>query len=131
MNAVLAPSNQVKIAAIIGDEKAARLVAGIEHEHRMYGAPTDLIYGSQTAPREAAKAYWAPAGSSPIGLGDIPTTLRGAVGKAADAAVARFNAERIKKQTQEFEKIREEVARIMTLQGAERDAALHFLITPR
>jgi hypothetical protein len=97
----------------------------------MFGAPTDLIYGSQTAPRQAAQAFWAPAGSSQIGLGDIPTTLRGAVGKAADAAISRFNAERIAKQTKEFEKIREEVARIMTLQGAERDAALHFLIAPR
>jgi hypothetical protein len=115
INTTLAPSNQRKIRWVIGDRGADDLRAAIEHEDSMHGAPTRIIRGSPTAERTAARVEWgAPESRLESLAGEVP----GAVMHPVKAAEREAKAARL----------REEAARIYTLQGPERDAVARALL---
>lgn len=126
---ILGKNNQEKIAHAIGEPKAENLFTAIGHEHGMHFSHDQTIKNSMTEARRTAKEFWAPPEST--FPGGIPTSLRGAGRMAIDATLSHVAGKRNAQQAAQFEKIREEVARIMTLQGAERDAALHYLTMPK
>ena len=133
INTILAPSNQKKIAWAIGDEAADRIVAAIEHEQSMLDAPGRIHGNSQTMARSEARKEWVP-GPGPldrlggVSLGDVA----GAVvhpGKTAGKMAAKVGLNKFAARKEaEFAKLREEAARIYTLQGAERDAVARALL---
>jgi len=133
INTILAPSNQKKIAWAIGDEAADRIVDAIEHEQSMLDAPSRIHGNSQTMARSEARKEWVP-GAGPldklggVSLGDIAGAAVHPV-KTAGKMVAKagFNKFAAKKEA-EFAKLREEAARIYTLQGVERDAVARALL---
>jgi hypothetical protein len=132
INQILSPNNQQKIRWVIGDDAAERLFAGVEHESAMWDAPTRIIRGSPTAAREAAKVDYGPQ-AGVMSPENIANFLSGAAhpvqtaGKAAfKVAGQRFNNAREAAAA----KFREETARLMTLQGPERDAVLRWLVEP-
>lgn len=133
INTVLAPSNQSKIRWAIGDEKADALIAAIEHEQRMHHAPNNLIYNSMTAPRQEAVKHWTPQATplDAMSVGDVVgavTSPKTALMKGANAVLGNRLAKRADKRAAEFAKLRDEAARVFTLQGAERDAVLRHLL---
>jgi hypothetical protein len=126
---MLGKNNQEKVAYVIGDDKAEKLFAALLHEHHMHFSHDQTIRNSMTAARMAAQKFWEPPESTLPG--GIPMSVSGLKRAAVDTALSAISNRRAAKQAKEFEKIREEVARILTLQGAERDAALHYLTTPK
>lgn len=130
INTVLAPSNQSKIRWAIGDEKAGALIAAIEHEQRIHHAPTRLIYNSVTAEASNAMKRWQPSEGlfESVTLKDISHPIRSGVKAGVRAGAEYVFSKRADRKAAEFAKLREEAARIFTLQGAERDAVLRHLL---
>lgn len=126
INTVLSPSNQSKIRWAIGDQKADGLIGAIEHEQRMHTAPNRLLYNSVTAEALNAGKRWQPKEGmlENVTLGDITHPLKSGVKRGADF----FFAKRAESKAAAFAKLREEAARIYTLQGPERDAVLRHLL---
>ncbi len=130
INQILAPNNQSKIRWAIGDKAADELIAGIEHEESMHGAPTRIIHGSPTGARVAAQGEW---GTTPgflqtAGPGDLPHSAAQA-GMMGVARVGRaLQGRSIAKAEAAAAKLREEAANLHTLQGAERDAVARALL---
>lgn len=136
MEDVLSNDSREKLAQALGEERATNLITGMEHERRMHEAPTHLIYGSQTTPtRVAREMYWEPkpgmldAAPEMVGhaahvIAHPPTGLTGVALRAA----AKFGKGRLsEKALANQAKINRESARILTLQGRERDAAIQAL----
>lgn len=130
INTILARSNQDKIRWAIGDEKANALIGAIEHEQRMHHAPNQLIYNSATAGRLKASDFWEPPAGvlGNVSLGDVAHGLRHPVQSALKAGAKFGMAKRAAKETAKYDQIRDEAARIFTLQGPERDAVVRELI---
>jgi hypothetical protein len=126
INTVLAPSNQSKIRWAIGDQKADALIGAIEHEQRMHTAPNRLLYNSVTAEALNAGKRWQPQDGmlENVTLGDITHPIKSGIKRGADFMFAK----RAEKKAAEFAKLREEAARLYTLQGPERDAVLRHLL---
>jgi len=130
LNKVLSPANVDKIRWAIGDETADRLVGAIEHERHIHTAPTRIHGGSPTALRQEAQKRWTPqpGALSKVTVGDVAGAVTSPIKTAAKAAEHfGMSARRSKKEAQ-FAKLREEAARLMTLQGPERDAMTRWLV---
>jgi len=126
MDAVLSPGNQEKIRSVLREDRANELIDSIRHEEAMHGAP-DRVYGnSATSSRQTAKAEFMaqPGPLEGVSLHDVmhPKTsmLKGAANFVFKKQVAKREAEAAK--------LREELARMFTTQGAERDAVARALI---
>lgn len=126
LDAVLSPGNQEKIRWAIGDDqKADELISAIEHEESMHGAPGRIIGGSPSANRLLNNRYVpAPSGLENISLHDL-THPKGAIAKG----LAKVGLDRMaQKRTVESAKLRDELSRMFTTQGAERNAVARALI---
>ena len=130
INTILAPSNAAKITAVIGEEKAAPLLAAIDHEARIHNAPNSLIYNSMTEPRRRAADFWAPKPGmfETASLSDVPHGMVHGLGMLAKAGIKKVQGDFGKQKASEFAKIRDEAARIFTLQGPERDAVIRYFV---
>jgi hypothetical protein len=132
INTVLAPSNQSKLRWAIGDAKADELIAAIEHEDTMHNAPTRLIRGSPTAERTAARQEWnAPESRLESIAGEVPGAVMHPMKTAAKAAAKTVFRRQAAEREAKAARLREEAARIYTLQGPERDAVARALIGGR
>jgi hypothetical protein len=69
LDAVLAPGNQDKLRAVLGDARADQLIEAIRHEESMHGAPTRVIGGSPTAERQSARDRYTAEGQGAVGKG--------------------------------------------------------------
>jgi hypothetical protein len=140
-NIVSSPEAKDKITWAVGPQRAEWFSKAIEHEAEFPKAKTAIIAGSQTAPRIAAGKYWTPQPSSVNETIDkvmhgggpgvaIAAHLAGLEPMAATAmgvGAGAYNFMRNRAALAQFEKIRNEVAPIMTLKGADRAAALREL----
>jgi len=130
INKVLSPNNIDKIRWAIGDQATDGLVSAIEHERHMHTAPTRVHGGSPTALRLEAQKRWTPqpGALSNVTVGDVAGAVTSPV-KTGIKVAEHFglSARRAKKEAQ-FTRLREEAARLMTLQGPERDAVARYLV---
>jgi hypothetical protein len=136
INEVLAPNNIQKFRWIIGDEATDNLVRSVDHEFNMHGAPTRIHGGSQTALRTEANKMWTPQGASALEhAGNLIDTGVGLVTHPAGTIIKAGRKLGITKMDTAREarsaKIRDEAARIFTLQGPERDAVIRYLANPQ
>lgn len=134
-NTVLSPNNVQKLRWAIGDAAADALVAEFEHERYMHTAPTRIHGNSVTASATQAMKDWgAPDAGASLTLGDIAGAVRHPGKAAASAAIGAADkfgvSSRRKAAEAKWARMREEAARIMTLQGPERDAVARYLIEP-
>lgn len=123
INLGLAGGNREIIRSVIGDEAAERLFHGLEAEHRMHFAPNRIIANSVTAERQAYRDLYAPkesGGPSAIeqGLDLVHKPGRTLLRKGIEATVERGKVARAEAE----KRLRDESARILTLQGPEREA---------
>lgn len=144
MDRILSGDGGAKLQTLLGPQDASQLVAGIAHEERMHTAPQRLIGGSPTAERQAARQAFtaAPPEQQPgavergRGVYDrlgqlVRHPIRATIGEGLDAMQ---RAEDARLQTdqetaaQQAEAAmaghRDEMARILTSQGPERDALI-------
>lgn len=130
INTILARSNQSKIRWAIGDEKANELIAAIEHEQRLHNAPNSLIYNSMTQPRQEAAKFWTPQPGmfATMTPSDLPRGVLHGIGMGVNAGARAVQARMAAKAAAEATKVREEVSRVLTLQGPERDAVARALV---
>lgn len=135
MNQILSENNQQKLRWIIGDQETENLVRSIEHEHAMHGAPTRIHGGSQTALRQEAQKVWTPQDAlGDFSAGDVLNTAGSAVmhpiGTAMKVASKVGLSKHTANQEAKFARMRDEAARLYTLQGPERDAVIRYLTAP-
>jgi hypothetical protein len=135
INEVLAPNNQQKFRWIIGDDATENLVKSVEHEFNMHGAPTRIHGGSPTAFRTEAQKMWTPQGPSGLetagnvldtGIGLITHPTGTLIKGARKIGITKMDTAREARAA----KIRDEAARLFTLQGPERDSVIRYLANP-
>lgn len=129
MKQILGENNQEKLRWVIGDQPTDALVRSIEHEFNMHGASTRIHGNSPTALRQEANKFWTPQPGL-FSASDLASALHGLTGAAAHAAKKTFLARHAAKQEAKFARLRDEAARIYTMQGPERDAVLRYLLSP-
>jgi len=131
---VASPANQSKIRSLIGDDRADELFASVAQEVAMRDAPRRLLVGARTSPTAEVLAYqrqWLPK--------DMPVTpeqmaagvvspIETAKGWAIKRAIKGITGRAAAAQEEKNLAIRKEAARILNLQGAERDAAYDFFM---
>jgi hypothetical protein len=135
-----------KIAWAVGPQRAGWFAKAIEHEAEFPKAKEAMIKGSDTAPRIAGAKYWTPQPStSPIAratevlkehgpavaaaeVAGHAIGLPGVATHAVAGAAATWQHFSNKGALAQFEKIRNEVAPIFTLRGADRAGALRELL---
>jgi hypothetical protein len=126
LDAVLAPGNQDKLRAVLGDARADQLIEAIRHEESMHGAPNRIIGGSPTADRTAARNRYLP-GEGIIDKLSVEQLMH--PGRAIGKGLAKAGLNRFAKQREAAAaQLRDELSRIMTTQGAERNAIARALI---
>lgn len=144
-NIVSSPEARDKIAWAVGAERADWFGKAIEHEAEFPKAKTAIIAGSQTAPRLAASKYWSPQPSSvnetidKVMHGGGPAVylaahlagLKPTIAAVMAAGAGTYNFMRNKAALAQFEKIRNEIAPVLTLKGADRLAAQRELLNGR
>ena len=131
INEALSPSNRAKISDIIGEERAGQLFHALEAEQRMHFAPDRIIRNSVTAEKQAYRNHWQPPAERKLEgavdlAGDVAShgVMRTAVKKGWEATVARRSAA----DQARYARMREDMGRLLTLQGPERDAVLRRLV---
>lgn len=128
MKQILGENNQQKIRWVIGDEATDAVVRSIEHEFNMHGAPTRIHGNSQTSLRQQADKFWTPQPGL-FSAKDLASALHGLTGAAAHAAKKTILARHTANQEAKYARMRDEAARIYTMQGPERDAVLRYLLS--
>lgn len=130
MDAVLAPGNQDKIRAVLGDERAEELIRAIEHEETMHHAPNRVFGNSATASRQTAKQEWmVPEGSlGGATVGQLYHAVRHPVVTGAKVAAKAAGKNYIAKQEARLAALRDAMARMFTTQGEEKNAIARALI---
>jgi hypothetical protein len=130
LDAVLAPGNQDKLRAVLGDAQAEQLIEAIRHEESMHGAPTRIIGGSPTAERQAARDRYTAEGQGAVGKGlsKIAGYMRHPVRSLAADTVEAGAKHISTRQEAQMAQLRDELSRIMTTQGPERNAIARALI---
>lgn len=127
MNEILGENNQRKLQWVLGEEEANGLVRSIQHEFDMHEAPHRVTGGSPTGHRITAINKWGGPGESNA-LDDLASfahkPTRTIIGKTMESVNKRINAA----AEREARQVRDELARVMTLQGPERDAVLRWLV---
>lgn len=131
---MLSENAQKKIRNLVGEDKAEKLFKAVESEGEIYGAKTNLVGGSETGTRVVGEAdqFWNKPSRAAEMAGTVAETGAGLIkepGKTVRKAVSKLASEKMKKAAAEkTAKLRAEAARIYTLQGPERDAALRWLL---
>jgi hypothetical protein len=126
MDAVLAPGNQDKLRAVLGDARADPLIEAIRQEESMHGAPNRIIGGSPTADRQAARNRYLP-GEGIIDKLSVEQLMH--PGRAIGKGLAKVGLNQLaKKREAAAAQLRDELSRIMTTQGADRNAIARALI---
>lgn len=131
---ILSDNAQNKIRWIIGDEKAEKLFNAVDLENQIHGAQKRLIGGSPTAERMlgAAEEFGAKPPRGAELAGEVFETGVGLIKepkKTVTKAVSKFATEKMARAAEEkAAQLRAEIARIYTLQGPERDAALRWIL---
>lgn len=130
----IGPDNHRKIAAVIGDERADAYISALLHEEHLHFAPRRLIHGSDTGQNIAYRDMLQPQPGmlDKISLGDVAgaamhpvKTTMGLAGKGAEA----WQAKRMAAANERWENvIRPDLARLLTTQGAERDAIRRAIV---
>lgn len=130
INQILSPNNQQKLRWVVGDQAADNLFSGIEHEHSMWDAPQRIYKGSPTAAREAAKVDYAPKPGliSPENIGHVVSGAIHPVRTAGNVIYGAVGNNLVAARAAAASRLREEMSKLMTLQGPERDAVLEWLI---
>lgn len=130
---VLAPNNQSNLRWIINDDaKADALFSALEHEVGMHGLAGRVHGGSQTQPRQMAQKHFVPPEISgglemlETGIGMARHPVLTSMNLAKKAGIDKFS----KAQEAKYSRLREEAARLFTLQGPERDAVIRYLASP-
>lgn len=125
---LLAPNNMEKLRSLLGEEQAANFAKEITHEFNMHNSPRRITSQSETENKKAERALWE-AKKSPLEkisetAGAAMHPVKALTGKALEkiAEKAATASER------EAAKIRNDAARIYTMQGPERDAALRWIL---
>ncbi len=129
MKQVLGENNQQKLRWAIGDEATDAVVRSIEHEFNMHSAPTRIHGNSQTALRQEANKAWTPQPGL-FSAGDLTALKHGVTAAAAKTLGKVGLAKLAAREEARFARLRDEAARIYTMQGPERDAVLRYLLTP-
>jgi len=125
MNQILAPNNVRKLQWVLGDEQADELVAGIRHEFNMHHSPRNIIQNSITSPAQMDRALWE---APPSRLGQMVPFLRHP-GREAVARGIEYGVQRAQGAAEaKAAAIRNDAARIYTMQGPERDATLRWIL---
>jgi hypothetical protein len=128
LDAVLSPGNQDKLRFFLGDRNATEVIDALRHEEHMSGARDSIIGGSPTAGRMLNNS-WVPQPSaisenlSRVGAA-IRHPLRSAMAEGVEAVQGRVSAA----EQARMAGVRDEVARMFTTQGTERDALLRRLL---
>lgn len=130
INTVLSPNNIRKLRWAIGDERAESLVGAMEHERHMHTAPTRVYGGSPTALRQEAQKRWTvqPGTLDKVSLSDVAGAVAHPVKSVAGVAEKFGLSQRRAAKEAKMARLREESARIFTLQGPERDAVARYLV---
>jgi hypothetical protein len=136
INQVLAPNNQQKFRWIIGDQATDNLLRTVEQEQAMHGAGPRVHGGSQTALRESAKQFWTPQGATAADtIASVADTAFGAIRHPVGTAVNLARKVGLTKANAAYEarlaNMRDEAARLFTLQGPQRDAVIRYLTQPQ
>lgn len=123
-NTLLAPANLRKISTVYGNEVAENIANGFRHEESMASNAKSIMYRSPTADLKAAQKNWLPSETMPEKAEKLSELAHAPV-----KSVVKHGFEKIKKSAIEAEaakanRVREEAARILTLQGAEKEEAL-------
>lgn len=135
INTALSPNNIQKMRWAIGDEATEQLVNAMEAERHMHTAPTRVHGGSPTALRLEAQKRWTvqPAGPG-MTLQDMAHAahkpVRTALKKGVEKVAEHIGASKRRELEARMARMREEAARIFTLQGPERDAVARYLVNP-
>jgi hypothetical protein len=130
LDAVLQPGNQGKLRGVLGDGRAEQLIDAIRHEESMHGVPNRIIGGSPTAERQAARDRYTAEGQGAVGkglakvAGYVRHPVRSLAAEGIEATAKRISS----KQEREMAQLRDELSRIMTTQGPERNAIARALI---
>lgn len=129
INTVLGRNNIKKLKAIYGDEQVDKFVNTMLHEHDMHFSHDRIIRNSVTAEATNAAKRFDPAEKwyNSVGPGDVPRSLSQVAMKGFSKGVERLQKQQVEKAQQEQNKINADVARIMTLQGPERNAVIRYL----
>jgi len=130
LDAVLSPGNQEKLEAVLGNERADALIEAVRHEDTLHGAPRRIVGGSPTAERQASRDRWLPQQGAldNLTLGQVAHAAQHPGRAVAGAGMKWWVKNRIKKEAVELQKLRDEVSRILTTQGPERDAMARAIV---
>jgi hypothetical protein len=126
---LLGRNNQQNIRWTIGDEPADELIKGLNYEHDMHNSPRNLLQNSQTAEKTTDRQRWqSKPASSMLRTASLllrpKALLKEAAGQVLDAHIERVDAANATEAAQ----IRDDAARIYTMQGPERDAVLPWIL---
>lgn len=130
MRKILSENTQDALGSIIGDEATNALVRSIEHEFNMHGAPTRIHGNSPTALRQEANKAWTMSEDgfglpelAEVGVGLATKPVKTVMKGASKLGLSKYTAN----QEARAAKLRDEAARVFTLQGPERDAVIRYL----
>jgi hypothetical protein len=126
LDAVLQPGNQDKLRAVLGEARAEQLINALQHEDAMHGAPNRIIGGSPTAARQAARDRYLP-GEGILDKVSVEQLMH--PGKAIGKGLAKAGINQFAKRREAAAvQLRDELSRIITTQGPERNAIARALI---
>ncbi len=133
INNILTGPTQRKITQVIGQDKADALFRDLEHERQMIEHEADIIGNKRTgasAPGRKLQAdrFGAPEGGMSDILGKAGNFIRHPVRTVTGSALEAGQRALDTKAAQKAARMREELARVHTLQGPERDAVARHLI---
>lgn len=133
INDILAPNNERKIRWVVGDEAADELLRGIRYEHEMWDSPQRIIGGSQTGARVGENPYLNKPGLlDETTAGDLIETLAHPVKTGLKHGVEMFTKRKMFEKSRrareaKLNQYREDLSRLFTAQGPERDAIVRWL----
>lgn len=133
INDILAPNNERKIRWVVGDEAADELLRGIRYEHEMWDSPQRIIGGSPTGARVGENPYLNKPGLlDETTAGDLIETLAHPVKTGLKHGAEMFTKRKMFEKSRrardaKLNQYREDLSRLFTAQGPERDAIVRWL----
>lgn len=129
---LLGPNNQAKVRSVIGDDKADSLFDALNHENDMYQSKNTLStsrVGSSTARNQIdAKQFQAQPSNLANHIGNASELVRHPVRAIAGHALDRANTVMQKAAQDRLDRIRDDVGKIWTMQGPERNNTLPWIL---
>lgn len=133
INDILAPNNERKIRWVVGDEATDELLRGIRYEHEMWDSPQRIIGGSPTGARVGENPYLNKPGLlDETTAGDLIETLAHPVKTGLKHGAEMFTKRKMFEKSRRVREVklnqyREDLSRLFTAQGPERDAIVRWL----